>query len=171
MKKFNWRDLAEIIGHVTIVAGLIFVGLQLNQSQEIAIATQYQERAAAAVEFNGSQMHNTLAIAEKGAEIIAIAASGGASEELKEFVKNRSPESIGMWLYENRVFFTMIDNFHYQYSTGFMEEESWDAFRLQLRKELEKESIAVYYKNFSWTPRVSFQELCDEILEDIEASR
>ena len=52
MKKFSWRDLAEIIGHVTIVAGLIFVGLQLNQSQDIAIATQYQERAAAAVEFN-----------------------------------------------------------------------------------------------------------------------
>lgn len=169
MKKFNWRDLAEIIGHVTIVAGLIFVGLQLNQSQDIAIATQYQERAAAAVEFNGSQMHNALATAEKGAEIIAFAATDGASDELKEFVKDRSPESVGMWLYENRVFFTMIDNFHYQYASGFMEEESWDAFRRQLRKELAKESVAAYYKNFRFSSRASFEELCDEILKDIEA--
>lgn len=169
MKKFNWRDLAEIIGHVTIVAGLIFVGLQLNQSQDIAIATQYQERAAAAVEYNGSQMQNERAIAEKGAEIIVFAATEDASDELKEFVNGRSPESVGMWLYENRVFFTMIDNFHYQYTSGFMEEESWDAFRRQLRKELAKESVAAYYKNFKFSMRASFEALCEEILNENEA--
>ena len=62
MKKLKWRDIAEIVGHVAIVASLIFVGLQLMQSQDIAIATQYQERAAAAVDYNGSQMQNALAI-------------------------------------------------------------------------------------------------------------
>lgn len=167
MKKFNWRDLTEIIGHVTIVAGLVFVGLQLNQSQDIAIATQYQERAAAAVDFNGSQMQNALATAEKGAEIIAFAATEDASHELKEFVKDRSPESVGMWLYENRVFFTMIDNFHYQHASGFMEEESWDAFKRQLRKELGKESVAAYYNNFKFSMRASFEELCEEILQEL----
>lgn len=167
MKKFNWRDLAEIVGHTTIVAGLVFVGLQLNQSQDIAIATQYQERAAAAVEFNGSQMHNTRAIAEKGTAIIAHAASGEATDEMMGFVKDRSPESVGMWFYENRVFFTMIDNFHYQYTAGFMEEESWIAFKQQLSKELAKESTTAYYKNYAFSPRASFEELCDEILQEL----
>lgn len=171
MKKFHWRDLAEIIGHVTIVAGLIFVGLQLNQSQEIAIASQYQARAAAAVEYNGAQMQNTLGITEKGAEIIAFAKSDDATAELKEFVKDRSPESVGMWLHENRVFFTMIDNFHYQYVSGFMDEEAWIAFEQQLRKEMAKQSTAAYYKNVAFVPRASFGELCDEILEDIDNSR
>ena len=147
MKRFNWRDLTEIFGIIAIVGSLIFVGLQLNQSQEIAIASQYQERAAAAVEYNGSQMQNALAIAEKGAEIIAFATSSDASDELKEFVKDRSPESVGMWFYENRVFFVMLDNFHYQYSAGFMEEESWEAFHRQLRDELSRESTAAYYQD------------------------
>lgn len=167
MKKFNWRDLTEIIGFVAIVASLIFVGMQLMQSQEIAIAGQYQERAAAAVEYNGTQMDNTRATAEKGADIIAFAASGDASPALVDFVKDRSPESIGMWFYENRVFFTMLDNFHYQYSAGFMEEESWNAFRKELHKHLAKESIIAYYENFSFSPRVSFEELCDQILEEL----
>ncbi len=166
MKKLNWGDLAEIVGHVAIVASLIFVGLQLMQSQDIAIATQYQERAAAAVEYNGSQMHNALAIAEKGAEILEFASSGDASPELKSFVDGRSPESIGMWFYENRVFFTMIDNFHYQYSNGFMEQESWDAFKQELRKQLVKKSVVAYYKHFALSPRGSFKELCDQILEE-----
>jgi hypothetical protein len=39
------KDIAELIGLVAIVASLIFVGLQLKQSQEIALATQYQARA------------------------------------------------------------------------------------------------------------------------------
>jgi len=168
MKRFNWRDFTEIFGIIAIVGSLIFVGLQLNQSQEIAIASQYQERAAAAVEYNGSQMHNARAIAEKGAEIIAFAATGEASPALKAFVEDRSPESVGMWFYENRVFFTMLDNFHYQYSAGFMEEESWNAFKQQLRKQLVKESIAAYYENYGLSLRASFEALCDQILQEVK---
>jgi hypothetical protein len=170
MKRFSWSDLAEAIGHVAIVASLIFVGLQLMQSQDIAIASQYQDRAAAAVEYNGSQMHNARAIAEKGANIIAFAATSEASATLNDFVKDRSPESVGMWFYENRVFFTMLDNFHYQYSAGFMEEESWDAFRRELRKQLAKESIVAYYENYRLSMRASFEELCDELLGEIESA-
>jgi len=171
MKRFNWRDLTEIFGIIAIVGSLIFVGLQLNQSQEIAIASQYQERAAAAVEYNGSQMHNARAIAEKGAEIITFATSSDVSDELKEFVKDRSPESVGMWFYENRVFFVMLDNFHYQYSAGFMEEESWEAFHRQLRDELSRESTAAYYQDYGLSLRISFEALCDEILQEIEEDK
>jgi len=147
MKRFNWRDLTEIFGIIAIVGSLIFVGLQLNQSQEIAIASQYQERAAAAVEYND------------------------VSDELKEFVKDRSPESVGMWFYENRVFFVMLDNFHYQYSAGFMEEESWEAFHRQLRDELSRESTAAYYQDYGLSLRISFEALCGEILQEIEADK
>ena len=140
MKRFNWRDLTEIIGFIAIVASLIFVGMQLMQSQEIAIASQYQERASTAVEYYGSQMQNERALVEKGAEIAAAVRSGKVSPELQKLVKDRSNESIGMWFYEHRVFFVMLDNFHYQYSAGFMEDESWEAFRRQLRDELSKET-------------------------------
>jgi hypothetical protein len=169
MKRFNWRDLTEIIGIVAIVASLIFVGMQLMQSQEIAIASQYQDRASTAVEYFGAQMQNQLAIEEKGAAIIEDVRSGGASPALQEFIRDRSPASIGMWFYEHRVFFVMLDNFHFQYSNGFMAEEAWGAFRRQLRDELSKDSTVAYYQNFSWKLRPSFEELCEEVLEEILA--
>jgi len=169
MKKPNWRDLTEIFGHIAIVASLIFVGLQMNQSQEIAIASQYQERASTAVEYYGAQMVNERATAEKGAQIAAAARSGMTSPVLRDFLKDRSDESVGMWFYENRVFFVMLDNFHYQYTAGFMEDESWDAFRQQLQDELSRESTAAYYQDYGFKLRTSFEELCNEILKDIEA--
>jgi len=167
MTRFNWRDLTEIVGFVAIVASLIFVGMQLMQSQEIAIASQYQERASTAVEYYGSQMQNELATAEKGAAIITDVRAGKASPALTSIVEGRSPESVGMWFYENRVFFVMLDNFHYQYSAGFMEDESWEAFRRQLREELSGQSTKAYYQNYGIKLRNSFEELCDEILEEL----
>jgi len=122
MKPFNWRDITEIVGFISIVGGLIFVGLQLRQSQEIAIASQYQERASTAVDYYSSQMQNDRALVSKAEEIMAAIRSGTASPALQTLVENRSPESIGMWFYQHRVFFVMLDNFHYQYRSGFMAE-------------------------------------------------
>jgi hypothetical protein len=82
MKRFNWRDVTEIVGFVSIVGGLIFVGLQLRQSQEIAIASQYQERASTAVEYYSSQMQNERALVSKAEEIAVAVRSGTASPAL-----------------------------------------------------------------------------------------
>jgi hypothetical protein len=45
MKMTNWKDTAELIGIAAIVASLIFVGLQMKQTQEIALSAAYQSRA------------------------------------------------------------------------------------------------------------------------------
>lgn len=37
MNSTNWKDIAELIGIAAIVASLVFVGLQMQQQQEIAI--------------------------------------------------------------------------------------------------------------------------------------
>ncbi len=36
-KSLNWKDIAELIGIAAIVASLIFVGLQMRQTQRIAL--------------------------------------------------------------------------------------------------------------------------------------
>jgi hypothetical protein len=41
--RFNWKDVAEFVGIGAIVASLIFVGMQMRQAQEIAIADGYSE--------------------------------------------------------------------------------------------------------------------------------
>jgi hypothetical protein len=171
MKRFNWRDLAEIIGFASIVGSLIFVGMQLRQSQEIAIASQYQERASTAVEYYSSQMHDELAITDQAGIIAAAVRSGQASPAIRSLIETQSPESIGLWFYRQRVFFVMLDNFHYQYRSGFMAEESWDAFRRDLHDELSNDATAAYYRDYGSNFRSSFEELCDQILQEIESER
>ena len=38
MKNTNWKDIAELIGITAIVASLVFVGLQLKQSQDVVLS-------------------------------------------------------------------------------------------------------------------------------------
>ncbi len=40
----KWSDLSQIMGVIGIIASLIFVGLELRQTQKIAIAGQQQAR-------------------------------------------------------------------------------------------------------------------------------
>ena len=51
MRGFNRKDFVEIIGTAAIVASLIFVGLQMRQAQNIAIAEQHQNRGISFREF------------------------------------------------------------------------------------------------------------------------
>ncbi len=37
MKSGNWKDAAELVGMAAIVASLVFVGLQMRQTQDIAV--------------------------------------------------------------------------------------------------------------------------------------
>ena len=66
MKKMNWKDIAESVGIAAIVASLIFVGMQLRQSQEFAVADQYQDRASATIEYYVSQIQSDQALSTRG---------------------------------------------------------------------------------------------------------
>ena len=50
MQNLGWKSIAEALGIAAIVASLIFVGLQLRQSQEIAIAETYMSILSSEIE-------------------------------------------------------------------------------------------------------------------------
>ena len=49
MKKVNLDTWLQLLGMTGVLSGLVFVGLELQQSQRIAIAEQQQARAAASM--------------------------------------------------------------------------------------------------------------------------
>ena len=58
MKSTNWKDIAELVGIAAIVASLIFVGVQMKQTQEIALSESGLWTLANTVEtFNGINEH------------------------------------------------------------------------------------------------------------------
>ena len=73
MPNKNWRDTAELFGIAAIVVSLIFVGLQMKQSQEIAIADQYQDRADAALNYYLAQFQSDQMIAQRVRDFSAAA--------------------------------------------------------------------------------------------------
>ncbi len=46
MKKIATEDLIQLLGMVGIIGSLIFVGLEMRQSQRVAMAGQQMERTA-----------------------------------------------------------------------------------------------------------------------------
>lgn len=50
MKSLSWKDVAELIGIAAIVASLVFVGLQMRQTQEIAFAEMGWSHLVAEIE-------------------------------------------------------------------------------------------------------------------------
>jgi hypothetical protein len=59
VKSNNWKDIAELIGIAAIVASLIFVGLQMRQSQSIAMSDGNLANAANRIERNTSILENS----------------------------------------------------------------------------------------------------------------
>jgi hypothetical protein len=105
MKSTDFRGIAELIGVAAIVASLIFVGLQLKQSQEIAIASQYQARAEATMSFFSSHMES---------EYLIPPARGLVSDSYSE-----NDVSAALW------YWTAFDNHYFQYQSGFLSEGAW----------------------------------------------
>jgi len=58
MQNLEWKGIAEAIGIAAIVASLIFVGLQLRQSQEIAIAETYMSILSSEIEVRNAVSEN-----------------------------------------------------------------------------------------------------------------
>ena len=51
MKKVSLDTLLQLLGMVGVLGGLVFVGLEMQQSQRIAIAGQQQERASMWIDY------------------------------------------------------------------------------------------------------------------------
>ena len=109
MRSVNWKDIAEFVGIAAIVASLIFVGLQMKQSHEIALAAQYQARAETVM-----NLHQTLIEADKTPRIAAL--RNGLSESVTASDIN---EHLWLWI--------AMDNHYFQYQSGFLNEDFWQA--------------------------------------------
>ena len=54
MKKVSLDVWIQLLGMLSVLAGLVFVGLEMRQSQRIALAAQQQERASLVTEIIGT---------------------------------------------------------------------------------------------------------------------
>ena len=111
MKKINLDTWIQLIGMLSVVAGLIFVGIEMRQTQQVALAAQQQQRASALLDIIGS-------FSEAGAPVSWF---DFVSENFD--VSNQNNKVLG----ENAAYqlWMVYENDHLQYELGLMDEEIW----------------------------------------------
>jgi hypothetical protein len=161
----GWKEAAEIVGISAIVASLIFVGMELRQSQRIAIAGQYQDRA----EIYTIMMLERQAL-RSSSENPANAIRAHYAEVIPQSrFDSMTDEGIAIQSVSANVNLALFDNNFYQYQSGLMAEESWQAQRRRFKSALQRSDfmraeIAVRGDRY----RDSFLALANEIVSEIE---
>ena len=120
MDSAKLNDWMQVIGIFAVVASLIFVGLEMRQSQKIALSAAYQARADSSM---------SLRLAPLASETLQTAYAkvihGEGFESLtpEELVVLRGRWNAGM---------VYVENMHFQFDNGFITEEQWQSNRSEL---------------------------------------
>ena len=117
MDKTNWRDIAELVGIMAIVASLIAVAFQLHQTHAALVASTYQSRAFDAIAeaqyvADSDHLLSVLVKTQSGADNKAIALLNDSERlRLRHFLLARMID----W-----------DNEYYQSQNGFLDEDFFE---------------------------------------------
>ena len=113
MKKISLGTWIQLIGMLSVVAGLIFVGIEMRQTQRVALAAQQQQRAATLIEIIGtfSEANSPLSWLDFVSEDFDV------SEENSRALGENAAYQLWM-IYEND---------YLQYELGLMDNEIWKA--------------------------------------------
>ena len=119
MKKVSLDVWVQLVGLLSVVAGLVFVGFEMRQSQQIALASQQQERASLVTEIIGT-------FAEVDPPISMLDYLDGnidfSDPDTRAVVENFIYR---MWM--------VYENDYLQYDLGLMNEEIWQAKLTSMR--------------------------------------
>ena len=149
-QKLNGR--LQITGLFGVIASLVFVGLQLQQTQAIALSETYQDRTAASITMNASILGSSDTL------------SGIAKIYRNEFDNLTLPEAIALEYVVGSTLL-IIENNHIQYLAGFLPEEHWQGNLADIRCIL----TVPLFRDVAqaWTFRQSFDQVIAAALKEV----
>ena len=173
MNRTNWKDGAEIIGVIAIVLSLIFVGLQIKQSREIALAAQYQARASTWIGVLTAYVQSDVALRVQGTRVPNLPLPAGINQvKWKELLERTPVEEIGYQHLSAFIFLRAVDNNYFQYQSGFLEPEAWFTYRKGLAESLGREMsyVRLLYFREKDSQRPAFRAEIERILAEIDGT-
>ena len=153
MKNSTWKDTAELIGIVAIVASLIFVGLQVRQE---TLAT----RSATVLQLKDSWVQLNLATATSVdlADALYAVQSDGLNDS------DHRSRSLVTGFY--RTLFHNWSNAYYQFNNGTLDEEQWASHFRELER-LKTDQIALeIWTHWNYVYDDSFRVMVNRIVEE-----
>jgi len=155
MDSAKLNDWMQVVGIFAVVVSLLFVGFQLKQSQDIAIAGQNQERQSVALDYYASLIQIDEIVDYYGVQ---------HREHLDANINvdnRRSDRLIGLSYIRSRMRLSIYDNNHFQFQSGFMTVESWLPYLNLAKTTCSRESdTGKIMLNHGDQFREGFRELC-----------
>jgi len=145
------NDWLQVVGLFAVVASLIFVGLQMKQTDAIALSAIYQERAMASRESSVALASNPYFL------------SGSAKLYVGKQSELTAQEAIALE-FEFGSYLVVMDNYHQQYEWGFLSEAHWNSTVAGVKCSFEHP----WYREvlIGWMRRPEFQAVIDEVMAD-----
>ena len=151
MKNLTWKDLIEGVGVLAIVASLIFVGKELQQSREIAIADIYQQKTAILIDQLSFGMPPEVVFTAR--QKLRAGRELNADDQYAIFLATAA--RVAYW-----------ENNHFQYQVGLMSEEQWDASRRSIALRANDDAFLKAWEDEQHTVRKSFADEVNKILRE-----
>jgi hypothetical protein len=150
------RDWLEIVGMFGVIASLIFVGMEMRQSHQIAIASTNGQRTDTAV-----QLTSTMATDPVFRSAFAKAQSGEEDSWTED-------EAIAFWFLSGASFRTYSDTY-WHYLNGFVPQDRWLAVRAELKNGMA--NIPAFRARVENTLDLSgpVRQMVDEIIAEIDS--
>ncbi len=169
MDSAKLNEWMQVVGIFAVVASLIFVGLQMKQSQEIAVAAQYQERANTSVMFWVESKNDQSSKEFWGRGFQSFLEARGNPDGAAGWAKEMTVSDIGFVYLNLQSLMTQIDNHYFQYQSGFLDEESWVPYRARLDGGLRLQAMQDFWAFTAHQWRQSFQDIVAEIQNENES--
>lgn len=125
--KIDTKQFIEIAGAASIVASLIFVGVQLQQDRAVALGAQLNNRAEAGFDIYAMQFGNEIWIQEESERKRQGLDWPWWNDDIQEYQDQYKVSDEGMYrLYlRARMIVINFDNNFYQYQIGLIDEDTW----------------------------------------------
>ena len=149
------NDWLQVFGLFGVIASLIFVGFEVQQTREIALSNVYQSRANASSEAAFSLASNEAALT---------AFNAGRQGDIESI----TPQQMGAGIATHIGLMFLWDNSHFQYERGFIPAEHWVRIRWEIKSAMSVPFRRSFTESRFPMMRPTFRDEIEVILLEID---
>ena len=163
--KIDTRLAIEIIGILSVVASLVFVGMQLVLDRRVAVAEQFQNRAELRLQFRLGQFENDKFMQDLAKNWENNRPRWWNEDVEAAFIQENEP--METWVRRStawELFLITIDNNCFQHQSGMLEDDMWLSMRETLKRQQRNPVREAFHQGISLPCLNSvFDEISTEI--------
>jgi len=165
--KANIKQLFEVIGTISIVLSLLFVGYQLLLERRMAEAEIYFNRAESRKSDARTLIESEIYIQSRADQWNSGWRPDYWNDELETYVSIQgiSTEAIQIRLIRDFISVLHSDSLYFQYRQGLFSDEDWEGARAGIKGQLSDPLSRVRYQNSGYP---ALRVLVEELIEEIE---